>query len=95
MEFSRKILGEWIEDKEFELYVDSWMIYYRTADEIDGHIRFPRNVQEYAVCHIAASRGASAQRQFLLDAGVEIRNRNMKKFRKANLEALRRLERGK
>jgi hypothetical protein len=92
--FHRELLGEWIEDKEFELYVDSWMIYHKAADKIDGHIEVPRSREEYAVCHLAVSAGSYAQKSFLIKSGIDLKNKNKSKWNKAKLEALRRIERG-
>lgn len=94
MEFHRELLGEWIEDKEFEAYVDSWMAYHRAANEVDGHIKVPRTHEEYALCHLAVCRGAHAQKSFLINAGIEYKasRRNDFKWQKAKIEALRRLD---
>lgn len=92
MEFHREILGEWIVDKEYETYVDSWMVYYRTANLVDGHIKSPQNLEEYVLLHLAVARGGNAQRQFLIDSGIEIRKRNKVKWDKAKKEAQRRLD---
>ena len=92
--FRRELMGEWKVDEEFELYLDSWMVYYNTSDLIDGHIEIPKNKEEYALTHLAMARGGNAQKNFLIEKGVDLRNRDMKKWRRSKLEALRRLERG-
>lgn len=78
-------------DTEFELYLEAWLIYHRTADRIDGHIHFPRNKDEAELCSKAAKAASSARNQFMDEKRIVINDRS--KWNAAKLEAVRTVER--
>lgn len=84
-------------DHLFDLYLESWLIYYRTADSIDGHIKSPRNAHEAKLMNIAKRTSDKAQAQFLSRNGISnmygITDRE--KWSNAKEEAWRTVEREK
>lgn len=96
MEFHRELLGEWIVDDTYEFFVRAWMAYHKAADKFDGHIISPKNKQEYELVRMAIGAGTNAMNQVFRDHGhtLDIFWKQDKRWKSANLEALRRLERG-
>lgn len=80
-----------------QLYLDAWLVYHRTADRIDGHIKQPRTDQESKTVHLAFVMGSKAKFDFLRENGVDPHSIDMsgknKKWQWAKMEALRIIER--
>lgn len=89
---SEQLLCEHSKDELFDLYVDSWFIYHRAADRIDGHIFHPRNKGDVEWVHRAAAEGGREQEDFLISCGIERKSINKKIWQRAKKEALRRLD---
>lgn len=95
--FRKEYLCEPALDLEFEAFLAAWEIYHRTADMYDGDIRSPRTPDEYKRVRHAAREGKLAQERYLTRVGgcgvPDLSNsETLKKWNRAKLEALRRLE---
>lgn len=96
MSFKREILGEFAIDHEYEQYLACWMVYHQTADQIDGHIKYPTCTEEYETVRLAGKLAINAQSDFMYMMGIKIPSpkyspEGWKKWNAAKLEALRRL----
>jgi len=98
MNWRQLLLGEFAIDHEYETYYKSWMVYHQTADQIDGHIKYPRDSAELYLVGLAARCAIKAQEYYLHQAGlskpsISSSGETWSKWRDANREALRRLGR--
>lgn len=92
--FRREYLQECAIDHEYEMYLTAWTVYHQTADQIDGHIKNPRNVAELTLVRMAAKAATKAQEEYMyMQTGLPCIGSDIKKSRKwhdAKLEAIRR-----
>lgn len=84
--FYREILGEFKQDDEFEWYVLAWTEYHIAADRIDGHLP----MGDSRLAGLATKAGFQAMDRFLQ---TKFQRPGGEKWKLANREALRRLDR--
>ncbi len=97
MDFKKEYQQEFAIDHEYELYVQAWEVYHKTADQIDGHIKYPITKDEYNLTRVAGKSAIKAQEDFMYMMGIlkpcpKSSPESWKKWQQAKLEALRRLE---
>ena len=90
-QFRREYMCEYVIDHEFEAYVKSWEIYHKTADQLDGHIKVPRDIYDVKLMREASEAGQMAQRRYLMEKSIASASIDKKKWQRAKQEALRRL----
>lgn len=86
--FLREYMGEWVVDPLFETYLNSWLIYHRVANEIDGHVKHPQSISDIKLMNKARIKAQRHQAYYLADNQIYSFPRG-EKWRDANQEAQR------
>jgi hypothetical protein len=88
VKFESQYLQQWPDDKEYEFYLEAWLVYRRAADAIDGHIKYPKNAEEQSTVSRAGREACIAQYDFMKSRGFDFRDRNAEKWQRAKMESL-------
>jgi hypothetical protein len=72
MEFKQMYLGTFEQDPRLETLIQSFLVYHRAADEIDGHIVYPVTKEERATCRKAFLAGQKAQEEYLQGLNIVV-----------------------